>query len=255
MRSQRPFTQSGMSLVEATIILGVLAVLSAIAAPAIDGFLADARATRVREDEKVIASAMGRFFADTGESWFLISGNNGGTPPDLVAPLHGSANLVKMLVGDGDIPAKSVVRTGSATPDWDSVRDEGGTNLVQSLAEHLMRNAPSNDAARNYRTAANMTSTTSRTFDPATGATYNAPFAWRGPYLASPIDPDPWGHRYAVNVEFLAHLSGSAAPGGNSNDVFIISAGPDGETDTRYDVDGVVPGDDDVIMVVQGGSR
>ena len=58
-----------------------------------------------------------------------------------------------------------------------------------------------------------------------------------------------------MNVEFLAHLSGSAAPSGNTNDVFIISAGPDGETDTRYDIDGVLPGDDDVITVIQGSSR
>jgi type II secretory pathway pseudopilin PulG len=244
-----------MSLVEATIILGVIAVLAAIAAPAVDGFLADARSTKAIEDEKVIATAMARFFADTGESWFLISGNNGGVAPDLVAPLHGSPNLVKLLVGDGDIPAKSVARTAAATPDWDSVRDEGATNLVQSLAEHLIRNAPSNDATKNYRTAPNMTSMASRNFDPAGGATYNAPFAWRGPYLSSAVDPDPWGHRYAVNVEFLAHLSGSAAPGGNVNDVFVISAGPDGETDTRYDLDGAVPGDDDVITVIQGASR
>jgi hypothetical protein len=241
--------------VEVTIILTTLAILSAVAAPAIDGWASDARRTRAAEDVKVIGAAITRFMADTGESFFLINGNGGGVAPDLQAPSHGAANLVKMLVSDGDIPAKSIARSAGAPPDWDSVRDEGATNLVQSLAEHLIRNAPSNVATQNYRTAANMTVIPSRNFDPTTGATFNSPFAWRGPYLTGPVDPDPWGHRYAVNVEFLAHLAGSSSPTGSLNDVFVLSAGPDGETDTRFDVDGVTPGDDDEIFVIQGGTR
>lgn len=249
-------TDDGLSLIEATIIVMVLAIMAAVTAPAVDGYLSDARQARARRDVSGIAQAIARFMHDTGEDFFLIDGNGASAT---VAPLHTSANLVKLLVSDGDIPAKGVTRSGGATPDWDSPRNEGGAapDDVQSLAEHLIRNAPNNLTANAYRTAANMTDAPSRDFDPSSGATFNSEFAWRGPYLSGPVDPDPWGHRYGVNVEFLAKLAGTpgSAPGGNVNDVFVLSAGPDGETDTRFDVDGVVPGDDDILVVVQGGTR
>ena len=81
-------------------------------------------------------------------------------------------------------------------------------------------------------------------FDPDSGALFNAEHAWRGAYLPGPIGPDPWGTRYAVNVEFLARALG-AGPSGNVNDVFVISAGPDRVVDTRFDVDGATPGGSD----------
>jgi len=67
---------------------------------------------------------------------------------------------------------------------------------------------------------------------------------WRGAYISAPIDSDPWGNRYAVNVLYLR-----TAP--TSNDVFVLSAGPDEEIDTAFTVNGVVPGDDDIIAVIR----
>ena len=46
-----------------------------------------------------------------------------------------------------------------------------------------------------------------------------------------------------------------AAPDTIRFDIFVMSAGPDEEVDTPFEIDGVVPGDDDLIRVVSGGSR
>jgi hypothetical protein len=91
-------------------------------------------------------------------------------------------------------------------------------------------------------------------FDPDSGSQFNADFGWRGAYLPGPIGADPWGNRYAVNVEFLAKALG-AGPSGNVNDVFVVSAGQDGTIDTRFDTDGVTTGGDDLIYVISGGTR
>jgi hypothetical protein len=92
-------------------------------------------------------------------------------------------------------------------------------------------------------------------------AGFNAEFAWRGAYLTAPIDPDPWGNRYAVNVRYLdprADTPNDVAgtmDNGWSNDVVVISAGSDEEIDTPYAVDGLAPGDDDILYTICGNSR
>jgi hypothetical protein len=94
-------------------------------------------------------------------------------------------------------------------------------------------------------------------YDPDGAALYNAEHAWRGPYVAGPIPADPWGNRYAVNVEYLARAPSASpytAPSGNVNDVFVISAGSNGIVETRYDTDGATNGND-VIYIIAGGSR
>ena len=80
---------------------------------------------------------------------------------------------------------------------------------------------------------------------------------WRGGYLSTATGPDPWGNRYAVNVGFLkpsttTAISNITAGFATSDyprlDVFVLSAGPDEEIDTRSAQDGAVPGDDDIII-------
>ncbi len=93
--------------------------------------------------------------------------------------------------------------------DWDTQRSI--TARRSCSANFLVLNTPSNLAANAYRSAANMSVTTA--FDPDGGALFNAPHAWRGAYLPGPIGADPWGTRYAVNVEFLARALGLRAVG------------------------------------------
>jgi type II secretory pathway pseudopilin PulG len=236
--------ETGLSLVEATIILSVIAILTAALAPSINGYVSDAQHAAARRDVEAIGSALSRMLSDVGETWFLRDGNGGGaTSP----PSHASANRVDLLVTSGATPPVTTARV-SAGVDWDDPVDNAA---VQRLEYFLVANTPSNTAANAYRTAASMS--VAGEFDPDSGAFYNAAHAWRGAYMAGPIGPDPWGTRYAINVEFLARALG-AGPSGTVNDVVVVSAGPDRVVDTPFDVDGATSGSD-VLYVLSGGSQ
>jgi type II secretory pathway pseudopilin PulG len=236
-----------MSLIEATIILAVLAFLTAMTAPSMRAYVRDAQDTKAVTDAKTIGSALERMLTDVGETAVLRDGNgSASTDP----PSHASSNLVDLLVSDGSTPTLTVSR---ATPnsngtDWTT---SVNNTFVQKLSYFLATNTPSNTSANAYRGPSQMS--VSSHFDPTSGSTFNSEYAWRGAYLTS-IGPDPWGNRYAVNVEFLQHPLGTG-PSGNVNDVYVVSAGNNGTVDTRYDVDGVTPGSDDVVYVISGGTR
>ena len=238
-------SERGVSLVEASIVLSVFAILTAMLAPAIGGYVSDAQHAAAKKDIEVIGTAVTRMLSDVGEAWVLRDGNGGAatTPPS-----HAAGNRVDLLVGSGTVPTVAVARA-TVGADWDDVVDNAA---VQRLEYYLVQNTPSNLAANAYRTASSMSVATE--FDPDSGALYNAEHAWRGAYLPGPIGPDPWGTRYAVNVEFLARALG-AGPSGNVNDVFVLSAGPDRVVDTRFDVDGATPGNSDLLFVLSGGTR
>ena len=239
MRSDR-----GVSLVEATLILGVMAMLSAVMAPSIRGYVQTAQQAAARRDVEELGAALVRMLTDTGELWVSRDGN-GASATDPLS--HGAANRVDLLVSDGKTPALYVTRS-SGTPDWDDAVNDAE---VQKLDYFLVTNTPSNTSANAYRGADDMNVTGE--FDPDEGATFNAPHAWRGAYLPGPIGADPWGNRYAVNVEYLARGLG-ASPSGNVNDVIVISAGSNGLLETRFDTDGPSNGND-IFYVVSGGTR
>jgi type II secretory pathway pseudopilin PulG len=226
-------------------VLSVFAILTAVLAPSIGGYISDAEQAAAKRDIEVIGSAVTRMLTDVGESWVLRNGN-GGVPT--APPSHAVGNRVDLLVSSGAAPTVGVARV-SAGVDWSAAVDNAA---VQRLEYFLVQNTPSNVAANGYRTATSMSVPTE--FDPDSGALYNAEHAWRGSYLPGPIGPDPWGTRYAVNVEFLARVLG-AGPSGNVNDVFVISAGADRVIDTRIDIDGATAGSEDLIYVVSGGTR
>jgi type II secretory pathway pseudopilin PulG len=237
--------ERGVSLIEASIVLSVFALLTAVLAPSIGGYVSDAQHAAAKRDIEVIGTAMTRMLSDVGEAWILRDGNGGAAT---TLPSHAAGNRVDLLVGSGAVPTLGVARA-TAGADWDDAVDNAA---VQRLEYFLVQNTPSNLAANAYRTASSMSVATE--FDPDSGALYNAEHAWRGAYLPGPVGPDPWGTRYAVNVEFLARALG-AGPSGNVNDVFVVSAGSDRVVDTRFDLDGAAPGTSDLIYVVSGGTR
>ena len=237
--------EAGMSLIEATIVLAVMSVLTAMMAPAVRSYIQSAQQAAAKKDVEAIGGAITRMLNDVGEAWFLRDGNGASAT---AVPSHASTNRVDMLVSDGKIPAVYTARSGGGTTDWGSAVDNAA---VQKLEYYLATNTPSNTSANAYRSASNMSVLTQ--FDPDAGATYNSEQAWRGPYLEAPLGPDPWGYRYAVNVEYLARTLG-AGPSGSDNDVIVISSGNNGLIETRYDTDGVANGND-VFYVVSGGTR
>src|SRR5687768_16653384 len=127
--------EAGLSLVEATIILAVLAALTSVLAPSIGGFVSDAQQTTAKKDAETIASALTQMLVDVGEAWFLIDGNGAAaTNP----PSHVVANRVDLLVGDGKTPTVGVARL-TAGADWDDAVDNAA---VQRLEYFLVANTP-----------------------------------------------------------------------------------------------------------------
>ncbi len=246
---------AGFTLVEVSIILMVLTVLSMILLPGIGSYLRDARLARARSDLSAIAAAIDRFLEDTGEQAFRCFGNGkrettGSTISDPSSP--DPWYVVGTLVSDGDTP------DGGAPDDVWRWREPVDGHAVDSMANHLVQNTPGQNRAARYRTPEDLfTREVSNQFALQTQVGFNARFAWRGPYLSAPVRSDPWGNRYAVNVKYLDPGSDSSEWNAHGwiQDVFILSAGPDEEIDTPYEIDGVVPGDDDLIRVISGGSR
>lgn len=203
----------GVTLIEATIVLTAVAVLTAAAAPSTARVLGRARITRAIDDEEAIKTAITNFLTDAsgpqGFDGFTIDGTTSGTPVDI-------------LVSDGDIPT---VGTGGGA-EWDDPVNNT-TGLVDFLERHLVTNTPRGSAANDYPTTA--------------GVNVGA---WKGAYLNAPINPDPWGNRYAVNTQRLITTPRDV-------DVIVLSAGPDEEIDTAYNINKITPGDDDILVIVR----
>jgi len=260
--------RGGWSLIELTIILIVLSILCAILSPVIDRYVRNAKIVRAREDCGAIASCIWMYIEDTANSYFLKDGTpnpalgasrdlNGGSAPD-----QSDANRVDLLVGDGDVPELGP----NGDQSW--VRRVNFAE-VDFLEYHLVTNRPGNAAGNAYRTptdlgkgAVDFPSDPMFARDESGG--FNSEFAWRGPYITAPVDPDPWGNRYAVNVKYLDPQADSAnstselgtdAGNGYEEDVVVLTAGPDEEVDTDFNVDGLTPGDDDLIITLSANSR
>lgn len=75
---------------------------------------------------------------------------------------------------------------------------------------------------------------------------WRAPTGWRGPYIDDTISPDPWNHRYAVNVETFFKAAGR-------HETVVLSAGPNGLVETWFTGTGIRAGGDDLVALVSAG--
>lgn len=185
---RRVSSEQGLTLIEVSIlIVATLAIVGALA-PSIAAVVLRAETVTATTTLSQIDQAIESALGDMGYTYMNSDGvkNNAGS-------------RVNLIVGDGDIP-REVSATGSAT--WQQTVN--GTT-VDFLERHLMTNNPGGNIANAYN-------------PPGTAE-------WRGAYLNGPMDPDPWGNRYMVNVEYL---------GPDNNDVVVYSAGPDEEIDSAY---------------------
>ena len=255
-------SERGVSLIEAAVILGVVAVLAAILAPGVNGYVEETRRARVLGDLEVIGTAIQTFIEDNGEHQFLSAGKGffAEEPPD-----RDDTFRVNLLVSDGDIPVYQTA-LGATESFWTQVVN---LTTVDTLANHLTQNTPAGDEFVGYRNPNDIAiAGTGSTLDflRLESSGFNAPFAWRGAYLRAPVDPDPWGNRYAVNVAFLdpaptgalANVSTAFQADAGAYprlDVFVLSAGADEEIDTLSAQDGAVPGDDDFIFMVSANAK
>ncbi len=213
--------QKGLSLVEVTIMLLVLMLLTSVLAPSIFDFVNDARWVKVKEDCEAIGISVARLTRDVGP---CLKFNGTGVCDE--------SNRVDILYSDGpDVLAADVTaidyNSANITPasiNWD---DDSVALVGDWMEDQFTTNAPVyNTPLTNY---------------PLTypvGPLFG--LGWRGAYLASPIGPDPWGKRYLVNSVFLATATDSLAADEGAytrwweRDVFCISPGPNGLYETYF---------------------
>ena len=236
----------GLSLIEVTIMLLVLMLLTGVLAPSIMDFVKDAQWVKVKEDCEAIGVSVVRLTRDIGPC-LKFNGTGRCT----------KANRVDILFSDGpDVTAADL--TEDATTVFN-----GGGNIASALTW-------SADGDRGDSMERQFTTNDAGYLSPAVYGNYTAVgplfgLGWRGAYLSAPIGPDPWGHRYLVNSVFLAiatdstcgHCEGERS-GGWSRDVFCISPGPNGLFETRFEGNvtfGTTRLGDDFTYVIQGDSR
>jgi type II secretory pathway pseudopilin PulG len=248
--------QAGMSLVEATIILLVLMLLTSVLAPSIFDYFRDAQTVKVKEDCEAIGITVARLVRDVGPCLRKVAGP-GFVPCDI-------NNRVDLLYSDGP-PNYLFVPANVTTPAFNNAfvntvnwnTDNPANPNADSMVNQFTTNAPM------YAVPG----------APEMQHTYpSMGLGWRGAYLPSPIGPDPWGRRYLVNSAFLAPAQVLSPPipldpdggVGWNRDVFCISAGPNQlyETDiagrpagTGVPTGGTFRGGDDFIFVIQGSTR
>jgi type II secretory pathway pseudopilin PulG len=228
-----------MSLVEATIILMVLAILTSVLAPTLGDYVNDARQTKAKEDVEALGMSILRMLRDTGKPF----------PQITVGTDYTHDNRVDLMVTEGAIPSITA-GTGTAANaaagsflviagvDWDDTTAQAGIELA---TDHLVTNVAG------YATV---------TYPAAGGP--RPGLGWRGGYLSTNTGPDPWGNRYGCTTVWLNPGSDTTTTGkGTNKDAFCLTPGADGNVDTDMDGNntGVVVGGDDLIFVMQGDTR
>jgi len=240
-----------MSLIEATIILMILFLLTAVMSPAVGDYIEDARHTKGKEDVEAIGVSIVRLQRDVGNCLKLVAAT-ACTEANRVDILRSSGPDI--VVGDLNTTLAVDFTHADITPgtinwDDDQVADVGDTMEMQ----FVLNTTPL------YPTPADST---------PTGFTKSGPQAglgWRGAYLSAPIGTDPWGKVYVSNTAFLVVASDSTdgtlegnKAGGWSRDTIVLSAGPNGIFDTPFGgnvAHGTTVGGDDLIYVVRGDTR
>ena len=253
-------SETGMSLVEATIILMTLAILTAVIAPAAGDYIEEARNVKAKEDVEAIGTGVLRLLRDSGLPCLS-------TAPGNAAPCT-LARRVDALVSGGTAPG--VTATAYAIPAGDIAQpggDAASINWVGATASVVVgAGNDTNVPIAHTDTVDNQLVTNAAGYSSTnlfTGGGGPRPgLGWRGAYLTGPIGADPWGTMYQANTAFLTPASDATAAsaegdayGGWKRDVIVVSAGSNGTMETAFGGDGTKASGDDIIYTVQGASR
>jgi prepilin-type N-terminal cleavage/methylation domain-containing protein len=196
--------QSGFTLIELTVVLSVLIILTLVLSPQITSLLVEIRTAEAQKEAAAIKAAILRFYDDTG---FLPKTR------DSIDGRMGS-QFVDLLVSKGFTPrppAGPVTNSNGSMINADITSWITGTTdlldnqLQKNIPGYLLKGGPN-------------------------------PMGWNGPYLSAPeIPADPWGNRYMVNIRFLEASIGQLYSDGQVKlAVWVISAGPNGIIETPF---------------------
>jgi type II secretory pathway pseudopilin PulG len=250
-------TERGMSLVEATIILMVLATLTAVISPSIADYNNDARQVKAKEDVEAIGTGILRLLRDTGSRCLRVAGT---TDCTLV-------NRVDLLVSAGNSP-RSQTSANVTIPDT-----EGATTSTMNWLPSA--NAPAQSDTMDKQLVQNSMTTPYTAAGFSTGGGPKMKLGWRGAYVNGPVSGDPWGNKYQSDTVFLTVATNATdtagAPdqtqegmkqAGWKRNVLVVSAGANGIVETEFGGSsagaggvGVTAGGDDIIYVLRGSTR
>ncbi len=227
--------ERGFTLIEVTIILLVLVILSTIMLPQLGNFNRLARFVKVTEDLVVVCSAMKKMLDEVMDNAFwgdpklktipigllFTDGRIPGVNPAVLAADPTAANWGKPLNLGVNAPL-----TPQVTTDHPAQVLPPQAPQLAFVADHFMNHFLMNNPLGTGAAAG-------QHYDDITDVTLEwFAFGWHGPYF-NKLMPDPWGNRYQSNV-FALH----SVPTGNiyTSPVIVLSAGPNGIVDTRFDM-------------------
>lgn len=134
---RRHYSTLGLTLVEMTVILSVIVILTTVLVPTVMSHIAQARVIRAKQDVRIIGDAIARFYDDAGfvpKTFDSTNGRHGSRPFDL-------------LITPGDPPA-APASNSSEVQTW--INGE-----ADHLHNHLVYNTPGYNLKSNERTGWN----------------------------------------------------------------------------------------------------
>jgi hypothetical protein len=247
-----------MSLVEATIILMVMATLTAVITPSAADYIEESRNTKAKADVEAIGTGIARLLRDTGLACVSLSGASATcNKADKVELLvSGPDETLNLPTSDTTAFSTSANFASAASLNWAGATSSPLSGTPVALMDaHLVTNTITAGSLTAAYTAAGFTG----------GGGPHAALGWRGAYLNGPIDVDPWGYVYQANTVFAGVATNATAgtgegalSGGWGSDLFVISAGSNGNIQTSFGTAaaaGAVAVGDDIVYVIQGTTR
>jgi len=218
--------QKGLSLIEVTIMLLVLMLLTSVLAPSIFDFVNDAQWVKVKEDCEALAVSVARLHKDVGSKLYTTPGGQWNYPANKMDIMLSDFTNVPVVTGP------HVMGFGGGATNW------FGTGNGEFPFNNAVMDTCSNQLITNLAFGVGPGIYP----EPAVNAPVFGPYfgqGWRGAYLSPPCASDPWGYAYQVNTKW-ATMQFQQGPWGirnHCNDVFCLSPGKDGIIDTHFGVD------------------
>lgn len=209
--------QRGLSLVEMTIILLVMMLLTGVV-PSVMEFVNDAKRVRVKTDCQVLGSLTAHWHSSLPAGCLKHSATAACTLSNRVDILFGEGPDVTAAHLSGDATTAYTAPVGSThtpTLNWSDDDTRG-----DSFEHQFVSNHPAYELV-----------------------VPQAPNLWpaRPPQTSSPITTDPWGSRYLINTVFLSTATNATAgsteglrDGTWLRKVFCLSAGANGVYETSF---------------------